>query len=148
MTPPTIWHPAPRGLVMAAALRKWTRKQPAPDLVVYLWAWSQMDDGERPTRRQLARDFGWTEHKARTMIDRVKDDRKAWHDMTAPKSTPSRRPAYSNNGGHLDDRTAQKPPKNRHDSPDRGRVFKTQHNTTHRQEPVQVERGIAWLPKL
>ena len=150
MKPPTIWHPAPRGLIMSAALKKWTRKQPAPDLVVYLWAWSQMDDGEKPTRRQLARDFGWTEHKARTVIDRVKDDRKAWHDMTAPKAAPTRRPPVSNNGGHLGDRTAQEPPRNNQEPPDRTRGSTTQHNTTQRQEPVpvpvQVDRGFAWPP--
>ncbi len=87
-----IWHPAPRGLINAAATHRWTKKNPAPDIVVYLWVWSQRDDGFTPSRNDIARTFGWTEHYARKMIRRVKEDSQRWQQLTKPKRL-GRRPS-------------------------------------------------------
>jgi hypothetical protein len=136
----TIWHPAPRGLVTAAATERWTRQHPAPDLVVYLWVWSQHDDGERPTRRQIARLFGWTEHHARTLLKRVKADHSAWHQAHPPRTRHSYRPPKPSNGADLRDQVAQVSPTFHHESPDHAGAFTTQHThstTGTRPEPVK-----------
>lgn len=126
-----IWHPAPRGLINAAATIRWTRKHTAPDLVVYLWIWSQQDDGAPPTRRQVAAIFGWTEHQARKMIAQVKQDRNDWLRLTSPTSTPGRRPTMPNDYRQLEHPARQVSTKKRHDSPDRARVStqQPQHTT-------------------
>lgn len=150
MKPPQIWHPAPRGLIHAAAVENWTREHPAPDLVVYLWTWSQRDDGERPTRRQVARLFGWTEHKARKMLSRVADDHGAWLAAFPPTLKNSYRPPQTSNGEHLHEQIARKSPKNHHDSPDRAREFTLHHThkTSQRVTSTRTEQEIPpWLQK-
>lgn len=128
-----IWHPAPRGLIMAAATERWTRQAPAPDLVVYLWVWSQYDDRERPTRRQVARLFGWTEHHARTLLQRVNEDHAAWLVLTSPGASKSRRPPKPSNDADIGDPAAQIPPDSARIPPDRARASTPQshHNTLH-----------------
>ena len=129
-----IWHPAPRGLITAAAAIRWTRARPAPDLVVYLWTWSQRDDGAPPTRRQLAAIFGWTEHRARIMIERVRNDQNEWRESYSPEARAGRQPGQANDFSKLGAQIAQKSPKNRQESPDRGRGNKlhTQNKTRER----------------
>ena len=95
-----IWHPAPRGLVLQAAAERWTKDNPAPQIVVYLWTWSMHDDGEHPTRRQIARLFGWTEHYSRSMLDRVKTDRAEWQ-AAYPNRAPGHLPPTLNDTGNL-----------------------------------------------
>ena len=147
--PQKIWHPAPRGLVIAAATERWTRERPAPDLVVYLWTWSQFDDGERPTRRQLARLFGWTEHHARTLLTRIKADHAAWLEAHPPTLKQSRRPGPPRNGADLRPPAAQEPPRNNQEPPDRARVSTThsQHTTGPGQVPGPVTGGRSWHRK-
>ena len=145
MNKPQIWHPAPRGLVIAAATERWTRDRPAPDLVVYLWTWSQYDDGERPTRRQLARLFGWTEHHARTLLARVRADHAAWAEAHPPTLSHSRRPQPPRNGEHLRPHAAQESPRNHQEPPDHAGVSTTQH--THTTGPGPVQGGRSWHPK-
>ncbi len=123
-----IWHPAPRGLVNAAATTRWTRKHPAPELVVYLWVWSQRDEGTPPTRRQVAGIFGWTEHHARKMIEVVKQDQTEWLRAYPPTSSSSRRPPHPSKTKHLPPPGDQHSPSKHHGSPDRARVS-TQHHT-------------------
>ena len=150
MKPPQIWHPAPRGLIHAAAVERSTREHPAPDLVVYLWTWSQRDDGERPTRRQGARLFGWSEHRSRTMLSRVADDHGAWLDAVSPTLRNSQRPPQPSNGAQLHEQNARKSPKNHHVSPDHAREFTLHHNKTHPTTGTSTrpEQEIpSWLPK-
>jgi hypothetical protein len=130
MKNPQIWHPAPRGLIQSAAIERWTREQPAPDLVVYLWTWSQRDDNEHPTRRQLARLFGWTEHRARQMLARVADDHKSWLKSFSPTLRNSPRPPQPNNGAQLHEQFARKSPKNHHDSPDHAHAITLKNTKT------------------
>ncbi len=126
-----IWHPAPRGLIVAAATERWTRERPATELVVYLWVWSQREDGERPTRRQIARLFGWTEHYARKMLIRVAEDHEQWLKMVSPKTVGSRHPPEHNDSEDLQNRITQDSPRIIRDSPDRVREFTTQSNSKH-----------------
>ena len=121
-----IWHPAPRGLIIAAATERWTRQQPAPDLVVYLWVWAQYDDSERPTRRQVARLFGWTEHDARKLLDRVKEDYAEWLVMTGPARRKGRRPPKASDDADLGDTIARNPPDSARISPAREGATTTQ----------------------
>jgi hypothetical protein len=147
MTIPQIWHPAPRGLVIAAATERWTRDRPAPDLVVYLWTWSQYDDGERPTRRQLARLFGWTEHHARTLLARVKADHAAWMTAHPPTLKQGRRPQPPCNGADLQANGTQNRPGFAANRPIAG--VRSQHNTNTRQDQDQAlsQGGRSWHPK-
>ncbi len=126
-----VWHPAPRGLVIAAATERWTKERPAPQLVVYLWVWSQREDGENPTRRQVARLFGWTEHYARLMVDRVRTEHREWLESFSPAAQTSDRPPKPRNHTNLDGHIAQKKPAITQISPDRARVFTRQSNTQH-----------------
>jgi hypothetical protein len=149
MTQPTIWHPAPRGLVIAAATERWTRDRPAPDLVVYLWTWSQYDDGERPTRRQLARLFGWTEHHARTLLARVRADHAAWLEAHPPTLKQGHRPNSPWNDEDLPPPAAQIRPGFAAIRPIAG--ASSQHNTHTRQDQVPDQvlsgGGRSWHPK-
>ena len=133
----------------AAATEHWTRQHPAPDLVVYLWVWSQHDDGEHPTRRQVARLFGWTEHHARTLLRRVKTDHLTWCRQYPPRTAPGQRPLTLSNGADLREGIAQESPRIHHDSPDHAGAITTQHNTPTtgtRQELVQ--EAPSWHRKL
>ena len=129
-----IWHPAPRGLINTAATERWSRKRPAPDIVVYLWVWSQRDEGAPPTRRQVAKVFGWTEHQARKMIDTVKQDMNEWLSYISPRPTKGRRPGVNRENNHLRDHVAQEPPRVHQESPDRGRV-----STLHKHDTTETE---------
>ena len=67
------------------------------------------DDGEHPTRRQIARLFGWTEHYSRSMLDRVKQDRAEWIEAY-PNRAPSHLPPDLNNHMDLAGRNARYSP--------------------------------------
>ena len=142
-----IWHPAPRGLINEAAAERWTRKKPAPALVVYMWIWSQRDDGTPPTRRQVARLFGWTEHHARTMIRKVGEDQNEWRRLCSPKQAPKaaqQSPSQRSDSSNLQGRTAQPSPRFNPESPDRARAI-TQHNTQHTdRERLSLEEMRTW----
>jgi hypothetical protein len=126
-----IWHPAPRGLINTAATERWTRKRPAPDIVVYLWIWSQRDEGAPPTRRQVAKVFGWTEHHSRKLIERVKADMNEWRLYISPRGSAGKRPAGTSDSKTLRDSVAQVSHRIHQGSPDRGRVSTLQqHNNT------------------
>ena len=83
------WHPAPRGLVAKAGRERWTKDNQAPTLIGYLWAWHLMDDGERPTRREIARDLGWSEYRARKLLDEVRADFTEWQALTRSDRPPN-----------------------------------------------------------
>ena len=140
-----IWHPAPRGLINASATERWTRKRPAPDIVVYLWIWSQRDEGAPPTRRQVAKIFGWTEHQSRKMIERVKADTIEWRLYTSPRASKGKRPSASSDYRRLQDNPAQYPPSIRPDPPDHtgASTLHTQHNTE--TEASGLEGMKEWL---
>ena len=129
-----IWHPAPRGLIHAAAAERWTREHPAPDIVVYLWIWSQRDDGAPPSKRDVMRYFGWSDHYARKMLTRVRDDYAAWVRAVSPGSTPGHLPPATSYYNGLPGSDLQKSPRNLRKSPDRARGSTTQHNTPTRTE--------------
>lgn len=137
-----IWHPAPRGLIVDAAVGNWTRDNPAPDLVVYLWIWAQRDDGENPTRRRVAQRFGWTEHYARQMVDRVRKEHREWVEEFSPAAFRSRRPAESSNDANLRALISRKSPRNTQVSPDHARAI-----TTHPQNTTPINDLIEEIGK-
>lgn len=131
-----IWHPAPRGLIQAAAVEHWTKEKPAPDLVVYLWVYSQRDCGESPTRRQVARLFGWTEHRSRKMLARVAADHSAWLKATSPTLRTGNRPPKANQINNIAAQVTHISPKIHHNSPDRAREF-----TPHHKQNTETDRS-------
>lgn len=113
------WIPAPRRLLARAMRKRWNRETPADDVVGYLHVWALLQDGEQVPRRDVAEDLGWTEHKARKMIDQVRAEFTEWQALTAtnrpktPKSRPKpaqNRPSKANVSDYLDSETAQKSP--------------------------------------
>ena len=86
------------------------------------------DDGERPTRRQIARLFGWSEHYARQMLMRVKTERNEWVESYPRTQTPNI-PLESNKIKNIREQNSQKYSKKIHVSPDRAR---DSHNTTNK----------------
>ena len=120
------WHPAPRELIRKAGKHRRSRDNPADEVVGYLWVWHLFDEGEKPTRRELARDLGWTEHRARGMLETVRASFTEWRVLTAtnrPAAAESRpwaaqsRPQYPNNGGTMSDESAHKSPQVARGSP-------------------------------
>jgi hypothetical protein len=136
-----VWHPAPRGLVIAASTERWTKDRPAPQLVVYLWIWSQRDDGENPTRRQVARLFGWTEHYARLMVDRVRTEHQEWVNAFSPETRKTNHPASRRTDNNLREQIAQNKPAITQISPDRAREFTSQSNSHHTQF-IELDQGV------
>ena len=133
-----IWHPAPRGLITAAATERWTKEHPAPQLVAYLWIWSQYDDRERPTRRSIARQFGWSEYYAKQMLRRVHLEHAAWVAAFSPESKTAHRPRQTNDSSRLGDGIPANQPHFNQDSPDRAGAVTThtQHNTSRGGEEI------------
>ena len=136
-----IWPPAPRGLINASATERWSRKRQAPDIVVYLWVWSQRDEGAPPTRRQVAKVFGWTEHQARKMIETVKQDMNEWHAYISPRPARGRHPTTGRNTSHLDDSVTQISPAIHQVPPDRARIS-TRHNKHTTETEVEGLEGM------
>lgn len=113
------WTPAPRDLIRRAGRARRTDDSPADDLVGYLWIWYLYDEGERPSRREVADELGWTEHRARKMLVRVSAERTEWRDVTGsgrPRDAEDRptsaqeRPPRPSNGAGLREPTARTSP--------------------------------------
>ena len=90
------------------------------------------DEGERPTRRQIARLFGWSEHYARQMLERVKTERTEWVE-SYPKTHMANLPPMGNEIRRLREQNTHKSPTKIRVSPDR--AGDSQYNTfkTHRE---------------
>ena len=113
------WIPAPRRYVARAMRKQYTRENPAADVVGYLYVWSLLQDGDRPKRRDVARDLGWTEHKARVLVAEVKIEFTEWQALTAtgrpkpPKTRPNvaqNRPPKTSKNEDLHEPPAQESP--------------------------------------
>ena len=144
------WHPAPRDLIRKSGKRRRSRENPAEEVVGYLWIWHLLDEGETPTRREMARDLGWSEHQARGMLDKVRAAFTEWRILTAtnrPAAAEFRprvatdRPGHSSDIATLDADTAQGSPRTAQESPPTRARFTITHTEQDRNTDVAVGSG-------
>ena len=84
------WNPAPVGLIEQATRQRWTRDNPAPDVLGFLVAFHGLDNGDPWSVRNLATWAGWTKHKAAAVLSDVRSFAAEWK-PSAGQSPDSRR---------------------------------------------------------
>ncbi len=72
------WHPVPAEYAAALVKRTWSKDNQAPEAVAYLWTWSVMRNSVTVSIRDLARYAGWSNWKARQMLQRVRTEYNDW----------------------------------------------------------------------
>lgn len=84
------WDRAPRDLIAKAWAKRWTRENDAPDIVGYLLACSTLRQNGSVSIRQLADQCGWSRHRARRVLERVRADHPHQLPPAASKSPRNR----------------------------------------------------------
>ena len=79
------WQPVPSELAAALVKHRWTRDNPAPEVVAYLWAWKLIRDDVNVSIRDVANYAGWTRWKSRNLLERVKAEKLNWEETTQGK---------------------------------------------------------------
>ena len=82
------WHPVPSELAASLMKHRWTRENPAPEVVAYLWVWKLVRDGVNVSIRDVATYAGWTRWQARKLRERVSEEMMEWEETTQGKKTP------------------------------------------------------------
>tara|TARA_R100000152_G_C6728051_1_gene153090 strand:- start:164 stop:907 length:744 start_codon:yes stop_codon:yes gene_type:complete len=72
------WQPVPMAVAAEALKCSWSKDNPAPKPMGYLWCWCLLEQGAVITRRELAKTAGWSEWKARNVLDEVTADFNEW----------------------------------------------------------------------
>jgi hypothetical protein len=83
-----LWDPVPRRLIADMRSEKWTAERPAPDLVGWLWAFRQMDDGSMPSTRDLTTYTAWGNRKAGRVLNEAMESWKMWSGKHAERQAP------------------------------------------------------------
>lgn len=83
-----LWDPVPRRLIADMRSEKWTAERPAPDLVGWLWAFRQMDDGSMPSTRDLSAYAAWGNRKAGRVLNEAMESWKVWSGKHAERHAP------------------------------------------------------------
>ena len=94
------WHPAPRALIDDELMRRWTKENPAPDLVIHMVLVSRIESGAPWTKGKLAKWAGITDYKSRQCIAAANAWVKAW---TEPQLET--RPSFNRMGDEVNNRT-------------------------------------------
>lgn len=128
------WNPAPVELIQQAARQRWTRDNPAPDVLGFLVAFHGLDNGDPWSVRNLATWAGWTKHKAAAVLSDVRSFAAEWK-SSAGQSPDSRRTPNGHSGREIPHTYEAKPDTGRTvagQSPDRNAVLaRARINTTH-----------------
>jgi hypothetical protein len=85
------WHPAPRAIIDDELMRRWTKENPAPDLVIHMVLVSRIESGAPWTKGKLSRWAGVTDYKARQCIAAAEAWLKEWTEPQLQTSTPFNR---------------------------------------------------------
>ena len=72
------WHPAPRAMIDDELARRWTKDNPAPDLVVHMVLCARIDQGAPWGRTKLMQWSGLSRYHAQRAIDRARDWMAEW----------------------------------------------------------------------
>jgi len=86
------WNPAPRELVYELLKTRWDRKNPAPQIVVWHWAWHILDGGGSVSRRDVETYAGWTGWKAGKLLQEVKANYAEWQGYPAKPTQTNQKP--------------------------------------------------------
>ena len=81
------WHPVPSELAASLMKHRWTRENPAPEVVAYLWVWKLVRDGVNVSIRDVATYAGWTRWQARKLRERVSAEMMEWEETTQGKKS-------------------------------------------------------------
>ena len=58
------WQPAPKHMALELMKVRWTKENPAPDVVVHLWMWHLVSSGGTTTIRDIMDYAGWSKWKS------------------------------------------------------------------------------------
>lgn len=58
------WQPAPKHMALELMKVRWTKQNPAPDVVVHLWMWHLVSSGGTTTIRDIMDYAGWSKWKS------------------------------------------------------------------------------------
>lgn len=58
------WQPAPKHMALELMKVRWTKENPAPDVVVHLWMWHLVSSGGTVTVRDIMDYAGWSKWKS------------------------------------------------------------------------------------
>ncbi len=130
------WQPVPVAVASECLKITWSKANPAPRPVGYLWAWCLLEQDTTISRRELAQYAGWSEWKARNVLDEVTADFNAWKHGTPDSAQIPPETAHSTS---RKTRVYEAPPPA--PSAPRARVpFSSQEQlTTTKQEPAKTD---------
>ena len=74
------WAPVPWEFIRQADRARFDADHPALDVIGYLLIWGDLVDGTVRSSREIANHLGWSRHRVRRVIARVKSDHATWID--------------------------------------------------------------------
>ena len=116
------WHPAPRAMIDDELLRRWTRDNPAPDLVGHMVLVSRILSGNPWGRAKLAAWSGLSKHRASSAIKAAQQWVDEWQsgtflpvgDQQRGQQSPANTDSYDDETGSNQAEAGQKSGRNRH----------------------------------
>ena len=129
------WHPAPRAMIDDELMRRWTRDNPAPDLVVHMVLVSRILSGNPWGRAKLAAWSGLSKHRASSAIRAAQQWVDEWQsgtflpvgDQQRGQQSPANPDSCDDESGNNQAEDGQKSGKNQHHG--RGITDTKQNNT-------------------
>ena len=101
------WRPLPRALIVDSLARRWSRDNPAPDLVGFAVALEFALMGD-PWSSYKLRDYtGWTRYKSNETLRKVKGFVDEWNENDRSVNTDGNQPSTPSNIKNLERRTGQ-----------------------------------------
>ena len=142
------WHPAPRAMIDDELMRRWTRDNPAPDLVVHLVLVSRILSGNPWGRAKLAAWSGLSKHRATQAIKAAQQWADEWKSGTFQPVDDRARghqsrvipDSYGDESGSNQAEAGQKSGRNRHHARGITNTPTEQNNTDRSIKPVGNEK--------
>jgi len=87
------WQPLPTAMAAGLVKCRWTKENPAPEAVVYLWVWTLLYQGASVSIRDAAEYAAWSRWKAEQILKGLKEEKAGWaakpdDSRQQPDSTP------------------------------------------------------------
>ena len=142
------WHPAPRAMIDDELMRRWTRDNPAPDLVVHMVLVSRILSGNPWGRAKLAAWSGLSKHRASSAIKAAQQWVDEWQsgtflpvgDQQRGQQSPAKPDSYDDETGSNQAEAGQKSGRNRHHARGNYKNKTQQDNTDPSIKPVWNEQ--------
>ena len=103
------WRPVPQALITDTLIHRWTKDNPAPDLVGFLVAFDRLMAGTPWSARKLAVYAGWSRWRANQTLQAARDFQAEWQELNRPLFTESARPPEVSDSGQIGNQSGQKP---------------------------------------